>query len=65
MTHAENAAITHRSISKASLASIFRYPRFKQRLTMADFDPKTDVLNNAINEPGWTILDVRNADELD
>ena len=32
---------------------------------MADFDPKTDVLNNAINEPGWTILDVRNADELD
>ena len=31
---------------------------------MADFDPKTDVLNNAINEPGWTILDVRNDEEL-
>lgn len=31
---------------------------------MSDFDPKTDVLNNAINEPGWTILDVRNDEEL-
>lgn len=31
---------------------------------MADFDPKTDILNNAINEEGWQILDVRNADEL-
>ena len=31
---------------------------------MSDFDPKTDILNNAINEPGWTILDIRNADEL-
>ena len=63
MTHAENAAITHRSISEFSFH--FWISRFKQRLTMADFDPKTDVLNNAINEPGWTILDVRNADELD
>ena len=31
---------------------------------MSDFDPKTDVLNNAINEPGWTILDIRNDNEL-
>ena len=31
---------------------------------MTDFDPKTDILNNAINEEGWQILDVRNDDEL-
>ena len=31
---------------------------------MSDFDPTTDVLNNAINQEGWTILDVRNDEEL-
>ena len=29
-----------------------------------EFDPRSDTLNNALNEPRWTILDVRDEDEL-
>ena len=40
------------------------FSHFSKSEEIEIFDPRTDILNNAINEEGWQILDVREPDEI-